>query len=183
MYDDAMMVAIQRRRLGAVIAGGRATRFGSDKGAALLHDRPLIEHAADAIASWVDNMVVCGRSWPGYVALDDRPGPDLGPLGGLAAALHHARHHGFSDVLTTGCDMPAVPDDLLSMLIDGGSRYCAQMPILGCWDVALAPLLDAHLANGGRRSIRAWGEVAGAMPVDASGPIANINRPEDLDTL
>ncbi|MFM2236672.1 MAG: MobA-like transferase domain, partial [Pseudomonadota bacterium] len=34
------------KRLGAIIAGGKATRFGSDKAAAQLNGRPLIEHVA-----------------------------------------------------------------------------------------------------------------------------------------
>ena len=36
-------------RLGAVIAGGRSSRFGSDKAMALWQGRPLIDHAIDRL--------------------------------------------------------------------------------------------------------------------------------------
>jgi molybdopterin-guanine dinucleotide biosynthesis protein A len=52
------------KRLGAIIAGGKATRFGSDKAAALLNGRPLIEHVADGLREQVDALIVCGRAWP-----------------------------------------------------------------------------------------------------------------------
>ena len=68
------------RRLGAIIAGGKATRFGSDKAAAYLNGRPLIEHIADGLREQVDALIVCGRAWPGIDGVDDTPFADMGPL-------------------------------------------------------------------------------------------------------
>lgn len=79
------------RLLGAILAGGAATRFGSDKGSgALIGGRALIDHVADALRPQVATLVVCGRHWPGLEGLADRPASGLGPLGGLCAALAHA---------------------------------------------------------------------------------------------
>ena len=91
--------------LGAVLAGGRSSRFGSDKALALLNGRTLLDHAIAAISPHIGQVVVCGRAG----GLADRPQRDMGPLGGLNAALHHAVDHGFAGVLTTGCDMPVYP--------------------------------------------------------------------------
>ena len=87
------------RVLGAVLAGGRSSRFGSDKAAATWKGRSLAEHAAALIAQHVDRVVTVG---PGDIP--DLPEPGLGPLGGIAGALDHAAGQGFTSVLTIGCD-------------------------------------------------------------------------------
>ena len=50
------------KRLGAIIAGGKATRFGADKAAALLNGQRLMEHVADGLRDQVDKLIVCGAS-------------------------------------------------------------------------------------------------------------------------
>jgi molybdopterin-guanine dinucleotide biosynthesis protein A len=166
--------------LGAVIAGGRSRRFGSDKAVALLEGRLLIDHAIAALLAVTDEIVVCGRDWPGLTNLPDRPAPDLGPLGGINAALADAQARGFSGVVTIGCDMPGVPPQLLLDLIAACPAHAAEAPILGCWPAALASSLDRHLAEGGDRSIRRWARTVGAGTVDSAVPLANINTPSDL---
>jgi molybdopterin-guanine dinucleotide biosynthesis protein A len=169
------------RRLGAIVAGGRASRFGGDKGAALLGGTALIDHAARVLMPWVDEIIVCGREWPGYRSIVDCPAPDLGPLGGIAAALFAGE--GYGAVLTIGCDMPEVPEELIEALLAGGSRYCSDAPILGCWSPALAKELEAHLLTGGDRSIRRWAASVGAIGIPAPSPLANINTAADLAAL
>src|SRR3546814_13961187 len=79
------------RLLGAVLAGGRSSRFGSDKALAMLDGRTLLDHAAAALGAHVETVVICGRHVPGMTGLADRPAADMGPLGGLNAALHQDR--------------------------------------------------------------------------------------------
>ena len=40
--------------LGAILAGGRSSRFGSDKAFALLNGKPLIDHVIAALAAQTD---------------------------------------------------------------------------------------------------------------------------------
>lgn len=164
--------------LGAILAGGRSTRFGSDKALAMMPDgRTLIDHATDALSPHVDMWVICGREG----GLADRPAPGLGPLGGLNAALHHAVAEGFAGVLTTGCDMPVYPAALAALLIGPEAAVLEGQPLLGWWPASLAPLLDAHLAEENSRSIRGWMERVGAREIAIPGlALPNINRPGDL---
>lgn len=173
------------RLLGAVLAGGRSSRFGSDKARALMADgRSLLDHAVAALAPHVEAVAVCGRAVEGLLSLADRPAPDLGPLGGLAAALHHARERGFDAVLTTGCDMPVFPARLAAALIDNAPAVLQGQPLAGCWPVGFSDALDAHLAATEDRSIRAWVSRAGARTITLPDMVLpNINRPADLDTL
>ncbi|MCI4590329.1 molybdenum cofactor guanylyltransferase [Sphingobium sp. BYY-5] len=168
--------------LGAVLAGGRSSRFGSDKALARMADgRTLLDHAVAGLSPHVAEVVICGREG----GLADRPGPDLGPLGGLNAALHHALRHDFVGVLTTGCDMPFYPADLPAALIgDGAATILQGQQLLGWWPAALAGELDAHLAEENSRSIYGWIERVNARVVEVPGLVLpNINRPEDLVDL
>lgn len=171
----------ERRILGAVLAGGRSSRFGSDKALAMLPDgRTLLDHAIAGLAPHVEQVMICGRA----AGLADRPAPDMGPLGGLNAALHHAQAHGFAGILTTGCDMPVYPADLPARLIGEQAAILEGQQLLGWWPASLANALDAHLAEANNRSIYGWLDRIGARVVTVPGlALPNINRPEDLAAL
>lgn len=173
------------RLLGAVLAGGRSSRFGSDKALARLPDgRSLLDHAIASLAPHVDAIVLCGRAGDAIPGLDDRPAAGMGPLGGINAALHHALGHGFDALLTTGCDMPVYPAALPAALIGDGPAILKGQQLLGYWPAALAPLLDAHLAAKNNRSIIGWLDQVQARVVALPGLfLPNINRPEDLAAL
>lgn len=165
--------------LGAILAGGTARRFGSDKAAVEIDGVALIDHVARRLAAQTDAVVVVGRDWPGLLRIDDLPRPGLGPLGGLAGALDHARAEGHRWVLTSGCDLPEVPDDLRDAL-GFPSAVVVGQPLLGLWDAALAPMLLDYLAGGGDLAMRSWIAHSGARRVAFAKAIANINAPDDL---
>ena len=166
--------------MGAILAGGRATRFGADKALAQWRGRPLIAHAADALRPWVDELAVCGREWGGLPSVADVPTSGLGPLGGLAGALAHAEARGFDAVLTIACDTVEVPGDLFERLTRRAPSYCEDAPVLGFWPATLAARLRERLEAGEERSLKGWARTVGALPVAAGAPIRNINTPADL---
>lgn len=169
-------------RLGAVIAGGRSSRFGSDKAEAIWQGRPLIDHAIAALRPFADEIVICGRAHDAITTIADRPARGMGPLGGICAALHHAAARGHDRVLTVGCDTPLLPPALFDALIAAGSASVAQLPLIGCWPVELAAGLDAFLAEDRKHAIRFWAAAAGVRAIDWAG-LANINEPGDLRAL
>ncbi len=128
-------------------------------------------------------MVIAGPPWRDLPALIDQPRPGLGPLGGVAAALAYANDHDFAQVLSIGCDMPRLPPGLLDDLVAQAPAFCADAPILGFWPPSLAGALEAHLAEGGDRSIRRWARSVGAVAIASSAALANINTPADLAAL
>lgn len=169
--------------LGAVLAGGRSSRFGGDKAAAMLGERALMDHALAALGPHCGALVVAGRAWPGIATVADRPRADMGPLGGLAGALHHAAAIGARAVLSIGCDTPMLPTALLVGLAKReDAAFVASLPVIGIWPSALARPLEMFVATDPRRSIRGWAAACGAAAVD-SGPLANVNTPADLAVL
>ncbi len=165
--------------LGAIIAGGQARRFGSDKAYARYHGQRLIDLVGRALAVQSKGIVVCGREETGFECLADRPEPRLGPLGGLAAALHHAATHGYDAVLSSGCDIPNLPVTLAEALAGSGAAIVSEQPVVGIWPVELAEQADAFLAGGGR-SLYGFAESVGARQIKIEPPLMNVNTPEDL---
>jgi molybdopterin-guanine dinucleotide biosynthesis protein A len=167
--------------LGAILAGGQARRFGSDKAQALYEGARLIDRVAAALAAQCAEVVVCGREEAGFACLADWPEAGLGPLGGLAAALRHAAAGGFDLVLSAGVDVPDLPHDLVTVLAGEGAAILESQPVIGLWPAGAGPVLEAFVAGGGR-SLYRFADHIGARRVELAAPLMNVNRPEDLET-
>jgi len=167
------------RLLGAILAGGQARRFGSDKAHARYNGFRLIDLVFDHFSAQCEAIVVCGRDEPGFDCIPDLPEAGMGPLGGLNAALHHARAQGFSHVLSAGCDAPNLPHDLAQTLAGDGAAIVQSQPVVGLWPVELAPVLASFLDDGGRALYR-FAEGAGARRIAFDPPLLNVNTPGDL---
>lgn len=167
------------KTLGAILAGGQARRFGSDKAQALYRGARLIDRVAAALAAQCAAVVVCGRGEPGFACIPDWPEPGLGPLGGLAAALRHAREQGYSHVLSAGVDVPDLRHDLAATLAGEGAAIVESQPVVGLWPAVAASELEAFIAGGGR-SLYRFADHIGARQIELPAPLMNVNRPEDL---
>jgi molybdopterin-guanine dinucleotide biosynthesis protein A len=109
---------------GIVLAGGRSTRFGSDKLAALVDGRPLLHRSLEALAALCAEVVIVGPhdrppQAPPALAVsvrltrDDTPAG--GPMVGLAAGLREAA---WPVVIVAAGDMPTPSLGVLRLLVD-----------------------------------------------------------------
>jgi molybdopterin-guanine dinucleotide biosynthesis protein A len=165
--------------LGCVLAGGQSSRFGSDKALAELAGETLLMRAVDMLSGWCDKVVVVGRTVAPAPTLPDRPRPNMGPLGGIAAALYDARDEGYDQVLTCGVDSLGLPEDLPALL-SPAPAYLADQPVVGLWPVSAITALDHILHGDGRHSVLAFAEAIGARAVRLDTIPININTPADL---
>jgi molybdenum cofactor guanylyltransferase len=116
--DGARRTAVS----GLVLAGGRSSRFGSDKLNAAIDGRTLLERAVDAVAAVAaEVIVVCApdddRRLPSArVPVRRASDPEAfgGPLVGLLAGLEAAAE---PIVIVVGGDMPTVRPAVLEALI------------------------------------------------------------------
>jgi molybdopterin-guanine dinucleotide biosynthesis protein A len=168
--------------LGAVLAGGQSTRFGSDKALAEFRGHTLLTHAVDTLSAWCEHVIVVGRATAPAPTLPDWPRAGLGPLGGIAAALHHARDEGYEFLLTCGVDSLALPEDLPDLLSPAPAFLEAQ-PIIGLWPSVIVSKLENILHSEGPHSLRRFTAAIRARPVKTMADPANINTQADLAAL
>lgn len=91
---------------GAVLAGGRSSRFGLDKALASWRGKTLLEHALAGLEGCAERFVVGGSAIEyGFAGVPVHPDPEphQGSLFGLARALEIAVQ---PRVAVTACDMP-----------------------------------------------------------------------------
>jgi molybdopterin-guanine dinucleotide biosynthesis protein A len=156
------------RRSGIVLAGGRSTRFGSDKLAASLDGVPLVRRAVEALTAVTDGVIVV---LPPGVERDDLP-EDVtvthdaqegeGPLAGLHTGLLAAVRT--DQVIVAGGDMPELQPAVLRLLLDTLDDASVDAVALADGDrprplpIALRtwPAADAvhTLLHAGRRRLR-----------------------------
>ena len=104
----------------AILAGGRATRFGGrDKGALLVDGQTIRARQLAMLSEVADEVMVVG---PGHI--EDRV-PGCGPMGGVHAAVCAARHDA---VFVIACDMPYVTAPFAAHLLDLAHDADAVVP-------------------------------------------------------
>lgn len=162
--------------LGAVLAGGRNTRFGGHKALARVDGVRIARRAARALEEAGCSPVVLIANEPrAYAGLglpqraDARPG--LGPLGGIHAALAWAREEDRNGAVVVAGDMPFAPAPLLRALAElaaapdtdaavpesGGRR--GVEPLCAAYAVACLPAVEARLRDGGGPIIAFYDDV------------------------
>lgn len=165
--------------LGVVLAGGKSTRFGSDKAMVEVGGHTLLARAVDALSGMAEYVVIAGRDHGPAPCIPDWPHAGMGPLAGLAAGLHHALDEGFATVLTCGVDCIDLPAGLLQDLTPAPA-YLASQPVIGHWLAGSAGVAETILHGDGRHSMLAFAEAAGARAAKSASSPVNINTPADL---
>ena len=103
---------------GIVLAGGKSSRMGSDKGLLKINDKTFVEHVIDAVKPLVDKIIIVSNNKDydqfGYRRVEDSI-KDSGPLAGLYSGLKHSRAE-YNLVLS--CDIPMITTEILKKLVD-----------------------------------------------------------------
>ena len=128
---------------GVILAGGRSSRFGgAPKGLAEVGGRRMIDRVAEALREATDELLLVANSidaagWlPGVRTRADVIA-DAGSLGGLHAALSHAR----GAALVVAWDMPFVTAGLLAELrAAAGAEHADAAACTGSGAERLEPL-------------------------------------------
>lgn len=191
---------------GVILAGGRSTRFGSDKASALLAGRPMLVWVASALAEACDEIVIVRAAGQTLPALDgiaatvvDDFAPAEGPLIGAIAGLRAAKR---DRCFLTSCDAPLLRPALVRCLAEALDETAveaacplldgSQQPLVAAYDreAALAHCEAAY--NAGERSLRQalarmtvrWVERAELLAPDPKlASFRNANTPAGLASL
>lgn len=144
-----------------ILAGGRSSRFGSDKARAFFNDQPLLCHVAALLKPIASEMTVVADHADKYADLgfrtiaDRRPG--LGPMAGLDTALHDLSA-GTGWLLMCSCDAIVLRrpwlDQLLAAPGPGHDAVAFKdqhwQPMPGLYNASARPTVSAHIAGNDR---------------------------------
>jgi molybdopterin-guanine dinucleotide biosynthesis protein A len=201
-------ITVSRERAVAILAGGQSRRMGHDKAQLRWGEASWLEHTARVALDASTNVAIVGRrrplnwSLPTAVFLDDAI-PDIGPMGGLVAALYWAKElNADSRVLALACDTPQLATDAVEWVFEQAAQRQLRdglivrngghiEPLFSIYTARCLPLLEQRLVSEehsrGRFSLRAFIESAHFEYVDAPDTIAgmlhNFNTPEDVKAL
>lgn len=102
---------------GIILAGGKSTRMGSEKGLVLLNKKPFIKHIIEALKPLVNTIIIVSNN-PEYDVFNLKITEDIiknsGPLAGLYSGLFYSKtEHN----LVLSCDVPLITTEVLEQLI------------------------------------------------------------------
>ena len=175
-----------------MLAGGRGTRLGRDKGSLDYHGVPQVRWAVGLLERHCERVWVSLRSraeapdaYRGLPVLLDADSSE-GPAAGLRAAFRSAPEAAW---LLLAADMPLVGSELLSALVEQrrpdaiatAFRHAdgTPEPLCAIWEPAAAPFLELPAPSG--VSLRRVLEDGGAHLIDCPTPdrLRSVNTPAD----
>ena len=182
---------------GLVLAGGKSSRFGSDKALVKYHGIPLLGRAVDLLKSLNLNPIIVTRRGADYsfakctVIYDKLTGQ--GPLGGIYTAMTLFKNTAF---LILTCDMPALTVPVLQELLEQHEPSCeltfystadrAEQPFPGIYEPSLLGVIREKLKKEDLSMASLFKEIATRKVIDRGGGsdvFCNINTKDDLLTF
>lgn len=176
---------------GVILAGGRSSRMGEEKGLIDINGQPLFEHIAQRLYPQVGEILIsCNQNSERY-GRNNQTVPDLkqdfsGPLAGMLAALSVSKTEW---ILFVPCDVPDFPIDLSERLFAELSGQKAayvrdperEHPTLCLLNRSLIQALTSYLENGDRKLMIFLDNIgANSVLFSESAAFFNLNTPEDV---
>ena len=102
---------------GYILAGGKSSRMGTDKGLLLFEGKAMIQYVIEQMQPIFDKLVIVSNN-PEYKKFGLEVIPDLikdiGPAGGIYTALHHSEA---KLNFMVSCDMPFVTQEAIAFIV------------------------------------------------------------------
>ncbi|GAA3590666.1 molybdenum cofactor guanylyltransferase [Flavivirga amylovorans] len=145
---------------GIILAGGKSSRMGTDKGFLMLNKKPFIQHSIDALKPLVSEIIIVSDHTDydslGYKRVTDTI-KDAGPVAGICSGLE-ASNTNYNLVLS--CDIPLIKTEILEKLIaniDADSDIIQiesngkTMPLIALYKKQCSPVFSYLLKKDERR--------------------------------
>ncbi|MBL7892897.1 MAG: molybdenum cofactor guanylyltransferase [Bacteroidia bacterium] len=120
---------MEKKITGIVLAGGKSSRMGSDKGMIKLNGKKFIEHIIEALIPNVSDIIIIANNDNynnlGYKVYEDII-KECGPLGGIYTGLMNSRTE--SNIIVS-CDIPFINSGLIRHIIKNMGRADISVPV------------------------------------------------------
>lgn len=173
-----------------ILAGGKSSRMGEDKGLAIYLGKPMVQYAIDACRELTSEIIISTANTEysrfGYELLADNF-PDCGPIGGVEAGLSAAKTPG---ILVCPCDMPGINPEIIKRILwnsEGKSAVVAAsgqgkiFPVLGWYSKTALPVIQKQIEKGDYKMLFFLKKLdAETVVVNPGEELLNVNYPDEL---
>lgn len=152
---------IQKRDItGIVLAGGKSSRMGTDKGFLILNNKSFVQYSIDALKPLVSEIIIVSDNSDydvfGYKRITDAI-KNAGPVSGIYSGLQTSK----TDYnLVLSCDIPLITSEVLKKLIDAiddtseiiqADSNGKSMPLVAIYKKSVAKIFYEFLKEDERR--------------------------------
>ena len=188
--------------LGVILAGGKSSRFGSNKSLSMLANNKLIEHVINKIDAYFSEILVISNDSSLKInnqkinIIKDCIKGHLGPLAGVLSAMKYANSfkNKYKWIITFPCDTPFFNKIIIEKMIKKSISAKEKIyfvkdkkqrhNIFGLWSTSLEGVLEADLNNNFRK-VDLWADKIGCnfieKDIQNENEFLNINTKEDLE--
>ena len=196
---------------GCILAGGKSSRYGTDKALIRIREQTIIEKLACELSSVFSRMMIIANAADTFAFLNYPVHPDIirniGPLGGIHSALSNAET---DRIFLLSCDMPHMTGGFIRFIVDHPSDRPIVLPVTngiiqplcGIYSKACLPvimdLIGEEGAHAGSDAPKKWKysplvliekmnseliDVVHSYPGYDEKLFYNINHPEDYENI
>lgn len=195
--SPGLFMPLIRGVTGVILAGGKSSRFGSNKAFAEFNGSPLIERVADILSSIFECLIIITNSPQEFSYLNlpiyEDPIKGLGPIGGIYAGLEAM---GDENGFFVACDMPFINEKLVHHIVAIRNDFDAVVPKVD-WKIeplhalytkSCLPAIIKLIESGSYQTIKAFNSFRVRYVTEAEikefdpelQSFMNINRPDEL---
>jgi molybdopterin-guanine dinucleotide biosynthesis protein A len=180
---------------GVILAGGKSSRMGTDKGFLKLNGKLFIEHIIAVLTPFVSEIIIVSNH-PEYDNFKVKRVPDFvenaGPLAGVYSGLLASKTE---NNLVLSCDIPLINSEILAELvrqIDDVSEIIQiesngkTMPLISVYNKSCETVFSSLLNQGERRLRFAVNQCKVKnilLNKEQEKRVSNINTPEQLKEI
>lgn len=134
-----------------LLAGGKSSRMGSDKGLVEFRNKPMASHILEVLSTLFSDVIVISNNNSyknsGFQVFPDSI-TDKGPAGGIVSAFEHANSEW---IFVIACDMPLITTEAILKLYEAknDSEICLPLtkdgiePLCGFYHASIQEKLGA----------------------------------------
>ena len=180
---------------GIILAGGKSSRMGKDKGFLKLNGTSFVEYSIKAMKPLVSQMMIVSNN-PDYDVFKLKRVDDIikdsGPLAGIYSGLKHSKTN-YNLVLS--CDIPLIKKEILKKLVEVEDENFdivqiesngKSMPLIALYKKHCETIFYKLLQNNERRLQTAVSECnVKNIILNSENALftTNINTPKELKTI
>jgi molybdopterin-guanine dinucleotide biosynthesis protein A len=140
-------VLSENKITGIILAGGKSSRMGMDKGFCAVNGKPMVQYAIEVLEQICDSLIISSNNSDyelfGFPVIPDLI-KDIGPMGGIYTGLKQSETQ-YNFFLS--CDMPMVTSDIIWHILEQKQNYDAIVPLWNNYPEPMCAYYNKNIIN------------------------------------